>query len=200
MKEILKAFARLVFAEYQLLRVYVVDTKVREIEPVHRIRLGRIAEEELVLHEAKDSDLQSHAWYAGEHSTGFGLWEAGRLVCLCWIWTHNHPSLPKHFAQIGTDEAVLMDIITASSSRGKGYAPMLIRHAESEMGKQGYRRLWAWIWHSNTPSIRSFTKANWTYSHFLVELRVRGFDRTISLRFKGDQNPRCGEPFRRKPS
>src|SRR5262245_34294329 len=176
MKELLKAIARAVFPDYQLIRIYFVDTKIKTVElGDHRLRLGRIADETLVIREADDRDLQDHAWYAGKDATGFGLWEEGRLVCTCWIWTHNHPQLPKRFARLGTDEEVLMDIITARSSRGKGYAPILISHTESEMKKQGCGRLWAWIWHSNEPSIRSFTKANWTYSHFLVELKVRGF-------------------------
>ena len=185
MKAFVKAFARAIIAEYQLIRIYFVDTKVREVNPREWIRLASVAGEELVMREAEDSDLRNHAWYAGQHSKGFGLWEGGKLVCLCWIWTYNHPALPKRFARIGADEAVLVDIITATSVRGKGYAPMLLRHAETEMRKRGYRRLWAWIWHSNTPSIRSFEKENWIYSHVLIEVKPRGLGRTISVALKG---------------
>ena len=181
MNALLKRIAQVLLGEYQLIRIYYRETESPELHPPIGVELRAISGTEIY---TNDQTLRDHTWYgeSREQSRGFGLWSQGDLVAACWLWTSRHPNLPRRFAAIEDDEAVLMDIVTAKASRGRGYAGLLIDFATREMHKAGYRKLWTWIWHSNTPSIRAFSKANWTYSHFQMEFRFPATRRVVTLR------------------
>jgi ribosomal protein S18 acetylase RimI-like enzyme len=68
----------------------------------------------------------------------------------------------------------MVDLVTLDSHKGRGLAPLVTRFAAAEFKRDGFRRLHTWVWHSNTPSIRSFQKARWSYTAFLVYLKIRG--------------------------
>src|SRR6478672_927404 len=58
------------------------------------------------------------------------------------------------------------------------------------MGEAGYARLYAWIWHSNIPSVRAFQKAAWKDVALTVSLHVPGVGRQIRFSLPGSWLPR----------
>jgi len=175
----------MVFPSYQLLRVYHFDTERLVFEPPKDVVLAPIPDSQTVKTSGVDEVIRARGWYAGEHAHGFGLWSGSTLVATAWFWTRQRPGVPSWFATLVDDEAVLVDIVTAPSYRGRGYASVLTNFAANELRKLGYRRLWTWIWHSNTPSIRSFKKAEWVYSHFFIQVQPFWSRHALSFRLNG---------------
>lgn len=185
---LIKRLLGAVFESYEFNRVYRRDfaapTHVDEITAVPLVRPIRTMAE---VGEADEQRLREHSWYFGERANGYGIWDRDRLVCLCWIWHHDDPRMPVDFQGLPPTDAVVVDVLTATTHRGRNLATRIIQHAEQEQASRGVRRMWAWIWHSNHPSIRAFTKAGWTCSHYLVVLKLRGVAMPLRLRL-----PRIG--------
>jgi len=80
----------------------------------------------------------------------------------------------------------LMDIATEDAARGKGLAPRMIAAASRQLlGTQfqgtGVNRLIAFIWWSNTPSVRAFTKAGWRRTGLSLEWQFAGQRQSVRL-------------------
>lgn len=129
--------------------------------------------------------MRSLAWYTGEESVSFGLWENGVLACLCIFWTHRRPR-DQIIWRIHEHEAILMEILTLEKFRGQGYAPVLLQYAVQEMKCNRFKSLYAWIWHSNTASVRAFEKAGWRYIAFVIE--ILPFNTRKILRFQWNKS------------
>jgi GNAT superfamily N-acetyltransferase len=176
MKEPLKRLMRRALEDYQLNRVY------RKDLPAHPPPAPTLPEPATIapivsrerFAQAAAPELLDHAWYLDTHAHAYGLYEGRELVSAAVFWVSGHPRMPGRFAWLGPGEAVMVDLLTAPGHRGKGYALALTRNAEADLPRQGYTRLWTWVWHNNTPSIRVFEKAGWRYSHFLVEIKSWG--------------------------
>lgn len=182
-KKLLKALAAWVFTRYELQRVYRID--LREINTV-----PTPAPSPYVLRRITQSDVQhcpvprirDRAGYGGDNSYGFAVLDANVIVCMTWVWD-NKRFRPDHLCQPADREAVLVDLVTLDSHRGRGLAPLLTRFAVSQLKSDGFETVYAWVWHSNTPSIRSFEKAGWDYIAFVVYFELRGL-RPISFRYR----------------
>jgi ribosomal protein S18 acetylase RimI-like enzyme len=185
MKAQLRRLAQALFKEYQLNRIYYLDMSEQPpsapMNPAEGVTIRVIDSPEQIA-AATDQRIREHAWYAGAQALGYGIWESGELVCMCWFWLAGHSAMPGRFPAVGEKEAVMVDLLTTPSCRGKGYAVAITRFAMHDLFSRGYLKLWTWIWHSNTPSIRVFTKAGWTYSHFLAEIKLPGFHKSIPFR------------------
>lgn len=95
----------------------------------------------------------------------------------------DRPICVAHFAEgseygrhstwpLGRNEVALVDIATEEAARGRGLATMLIRAATRHYLGLGRSRLIAFIWWSNHPSVRAFTKAGWRRIGLSVEIRL----------------------------
>lgn len=185
MKELLKRLAHALFGDYQLNRIYCLDLADQPPLSSELLRDGVVIQaidSPQQIAASPDKRIRDHAWYAGEHAQGYGIWEDGQLICMCWFWTPTRPGMPARFSRLSEKEAVMVDLITTPPCRGKGYAVAITKFAANDLYNKGYSRLWTWVWHSNSPSIRVFAKAGWTYSHFLAEFQLPGM-RTV-LRFR----------------
>jgi GNAT superfamily N-acetyltransferase len=174
MKTIAKWFARLIVGEYRFNRIYRFDPLKSAPLPAAILaknawRFGSLVPNDL--EKATDTRIRAHAWYGGENSYGFGVWEQDELVSATWFW-NNQRFKDRGIWELGTDEAIMVDLLTAERHRGKGLAPLLTQFAVHELRKQNFRMLYTWVWHSNHPSIRSFEKAGWTRIAYVVELNL----------------------------
>lgn len=79
----------------------------------------------------------------------------------------SHDILP-----LGACETALVELVTAPEHRGRGLASALIAESSNAMFERGSKRQRAWIWWSNTPSIRAFRKAGWRRTGFTLQFRV----------------------------
>jgi L-amino acid N-acyltransferase YncA len=81
-------------------------------------------------------------------------------------------------------ELALMDIVTEESARGSGLAVRLLEQTATQYLRLGTKRLIAFIWWSNGPSVRAFRKSGWHRIGLSVEWKIgaRWFHLHIPLR------------------
>jgi GNAT superfamily N-acetyltransferase len=109
--------------------------------------------------------------YAKVGLAGLVLTEAGRPMSVA------HFAETDHYDRHGTwplkpGQVALMNIATEEAARGRGLAAKLIQAATCHYLAKGSTRLIAFIWWSNTPSLRAFTKAGWKRIGLSLEIRV----------------------------
>lgn len=111
--------------------------------------------------------------YARAGMAGLALLRDGRPLCIA------HFAQPAQYSRAKTwplraQEIALMDIAPEDAARGQGLAPRLIAASARHFLDGETRRLIAFIWWSNTPSVRAFTKAGWRRVGLSVELCIAG--------------------------
>ena len=189
MKAVLKRILRGVFSDYQLNRVYTLDLSAGQCaEPQasgEDVRIGRL-ESSGPLSASDDQRMRDHAWYLDGDAEAYGVFEGEQLTCVTCFWPAGHDKLPSRFGDLGAGCAVMVDLLTTPQARGKGYAALVTRYAQWDLGQRGYTTLWTWVWHSNAPSIRVFEKAGWRYAYFLAEFKLSGMK--DYLRFRRDRS------------
>jgi RimJ/RimL family protein N-acetyltransferase len=104
---------------------------------------------------------------------GFVIEEDSRPVCVAHFADKARYDRTRTWP-LSNDEMALIDIATEEVARGRGLAVRLIASATEMYLNQGKRRVIAFIWWSNTPSVRAFKKAGWHRIGFSVEALVMG--------------------------
>lgn len=185
MKKLIRWVLHVFFKDYQFNRIYFIDLPSSDAQLSNQM-LGRetisLIESQDQFASSPDERIREHAWYFDKFACVYGTYIGNELVCICSFWISGHPSMPRRFSTLIKNEAVMVDLLTAPDYRGKGYALAITRFAENDLFLKGYNKLWTWVWHSNTPSIRVFGKAGWNYSHLLLEFQLYGMK--DYLRFK----------------
>lgn len=176
MKSLIKRMLHILLKDYKFNRIYFVDLPVAPAQPgdpfaEYTIRLMESREQ---FASATDRNIRDHAWYLDKQSYVYCLYHGDDLACICSFWIAGHPGLPACFSGLKENEIIMVDLLTATRYRGKGYALTVIRFAENDLFLKGYNRLWAWVWHSNHPSIRVFEKKGWKYSYQFLEFQPYG--------------------------
>jgi GNAT superfamily N-acetyltransferase len=115
--------------------------------------------------------VRKSAEYARCGMAGYVIVEQDRPVCVA------HFAEPHEYERSATwplkeGEAALMDIATEEAERGRGLAVDLIRATSDAYQTKGHKRLLAFVWWSNTPSVRAFSKAGWRRIGLALEMRV----------------------------
>lgn len=175
-----RACARTVLRSYRVVRIYETDLGLKHTAPPLDVDIRRLRDpDEMRL--AKDPRIQDHAWFVDGDAVAFGLWVDGELVAICVNWTAPRFQDPA-VASLAQDEVALVDLLTAAAHRGKGYGGKLLAFAEDALKRHRFRRAVCTVWHSNEPSIRTFERAGWTYTAFLIEATVRLIDTPLRLR------------------
>ncbi len=175
-----RRLARRVLGEYALFRIYALDIPVPgPIKDTECLRFGPIEDPE-ELARSGDAELREMVEYAGPEAFGFGVWVEGELAAACWYWVGERYRT-RGFWPLGEDEAKLVQIATAHRFRGRGIASRLITWSSSRMGEQGFRRLYARIWHSNRASRAAFAKAGWSEVAFVIDIYPLGRRRRLRL-------------------
>lgn len=169
LKGMAKYLAGRLVSEYRINWIY-----AAEIVP-HSDDSEYMVETETAAHRAAlctsaTSKVRKSQKYADAGLAGLVLVEDGRPLSVA------HFAETSQYTRSGTwhlqeGEVALMDIATEEYARGRGLAPHLIRAATRHYLVQGCRRLIAFVWWSNAPSLRAFKKAGWKKIGFSVELR-----------------------------
>lgn len=105
----------------------------------------------------------------------------GQRASTCFTWFGDRYRRERNFWPLGPREAKLVHIETDPAFRGRGLAVRLLMFAGVEMKVRGFERLYARIWHNNTPSLKAFQKAGWRYEHFVLELAPSMLGRRLRL-------------------
>lgn len=130
------------------------------------LKVCQINDEQLA---AADTVLQDQAGYLGSESHTFGCFLDGKLVGVCVYWFGKRYE-GRGFWPLKPGEAKLVQIIVSPHARGCGAASFLLKASAAAMGELGFPTLYARIWHSNAPSLRTFEKAGWLRIAFVLEI------------------------------
>lgn len=180
---LIRSLGRWLLGDYQLYRIYCSSPVPGREDGEGQVR--RIDDARLLLNSPYPEIRELHV-YAGEDAYGYGCWRNGELLSVCWYWTGERYRRRRGFWPLQEGEAKLVQINTAAAARGQGLAPILLNGSARDMAALGYKRLFARIWHSNTPSIRLFEKCGWRYIAFVSQIHLLGMRRRLRfIRRKG---------------
>ncbi len=174
-----QSLARKLLGEYWFFRIYSIEPELRSEPGPCNWQMGPIEDVEEVAG-SDDPKMQECTYYVGEEAWGFGAWLDEELVGQCWFWAGQRYA-KRNFWPLRSDEAKLVRVVTHERFRGRGIAPSLIAYASQEMRRQGFRRLFARVWHSYTPSRRAFEKSGWTYVALVLEVYPFGARKPLRL-------------------
>jgi GNAT superfamily N-acetyltransferase len=172
----ISALARRLLGDYEVYRIYGID--------VHAVRSlpassgpGNLQLEALrdvgELEGSAYSEIRSLAEYQGDEAFCFVARRGREVAAGCWFWTGERYRR-RNFWPLAEGEAKLVQITTAERHRGGGIGAALIRFGSERMVDQGYRQLYARVWHSNRPSVRVFQRAGWRFVAAVVEFQPLG--------------------------
>lgn len=183
-KELAKRFAHVLLGDYSPYFIYCgpePDNGTPQTDEHPDFSVQKIDDSDLA---ASDSFLlrEQHP-YLGEGTVGYGCFIDGQLAGACFYW-HGKRYLQRNFWPLSKGEAKLVQIVTIPEMRGRGVARQLIAGSYQQMRKAGFTRVYARIWHSNTPSIRAFQRAGWQRIALVVEINPLRRERPLRLRFR----------------
>jgi GNAT superfamily N-acetyltransferase len=182
----LKVIAALLLGPYRFNRIYRLGVTDIEPEIPQGITVGRLGE--LPSAAVRSVELRDRFCYSGDDAYGYGLFLDGCLAAICWFWGPQRFEDPLLWRLAG-DEAILVDLVTASNHRGRGLAPLLIRYASADMRRTGWNSLYTWMWHSHHASYHAFERAGWEQIAWVLEIRPLGVPWPLRV---------CWRPLRRR--
>lgn len=122
--------------------------------------------------------------YAEAGQIGYVLSDANGIQCVAHFATMEQYDYASTWP-LSKGKLCLVNIATEERAFGKGYAPLLISAATTDLVAQGAERIKAFIWWSNTASRRAFAKAGWRMIGRSVEVKI--FGRWFAMRWKSRQ-------------
>jgi RimJ/RimL family protein N-acetyltransferase len=169
MKQLIKKMARLLLGDYSIYHIY-----SSSIENMQAIRpdsagLGFSILEKEQTDSSAERLVREQSSYHGPETYSYACLKEDQIVGLCYFW-HGDRYRKRNFWPLADGEAKLVQIVTIPRLRGHGVASALIAYASLQMFGQGFKRLYARIWHSNLPSLRAFQRAGWQRVATVIEV------------------------------
>jgi GNAT superfamily N-acetyltransferase len=124
--------------------------------------------------------LRGQAWYAGEQTHAFLALHRGEPAGLCFYWFGARYQ-SRNFWPLQAGEAKLVQVIVDPLQRGRGIATALIALSAAALTGEGFRTLYARVWHSNAPSIAAFKRAGWRRVALVVTVQLPGTGRRLRV-------------------
>lgn len=198
MKALAKKLARMFLGEYSAYYVYALSTRDAVGASVQSASPYRVASaDESRLKSSADATIRAQSGYAGLGSYTYALYDGDRIIGVCFYW-FGARYLTRNFWPLADGEAKLVQIIVLPEMRGRGAAGQLIASSIQDMARHGFRRAYARIWHSNTPSLRAFERAGWMRVALVLEInpfrRARPLQLRLRARGRQVQNQGGGTP------
>jgi RimJ/RimL family protein N-acetyltransferase len=182
MKELLKRLLHLLLGEYGLYRIYTrptADAPPPRSEKSSGFTVREIGAAELLA--SPDQLVREQAGYLGEDACAFACFDGARIVGVCFYW-FGARYRKRNFWPLADGQAKLVQVVTLPEMRGREVAPTLVALSTHAMRDKGFERTFARIWHSNTPSLRAFARAGWTYVSTVVEINPLRQRRPLRIR------------------
>jgi GNAT superfamily N-acetyltransferase len=171
-KGYLKRLAARAVAEYRINWIFAIDRAGTDVVLPASQRIVPLASEHATLLDQSATDqVRGSLSYARAVLRGFVLLDGGRPVSVA------HFAEPAQYDRTETwplraGEVALMDIVTEESARGGGLAARLLEQTAAYYLQSGTKRLIAFIWWSNEPSVRAFRKSGWHRIGLSIEWRI----------------------------
>jgi hypothetical protein len=151
------------YSRYQIYECPVPPPTIVGHERVYDITAARLADA------CKELRLTG---YGGSEARGFGLDVNGELASVCWYWFGARYQNERGFISLPPGAAKLVQIVTAQTFRGRGLAPILIAGSAQAMYRDGFRPLFARVWHTNQASRAAFRKARWIEQDMITTISL----------------------------
>ena len=177
-----KTLAPAILGDYSAYRIYARasdDPAPPEPRTATTFRVDRV--DEAAIQSSPEPLIREQTGYAGAGSCAYACFDGERIVGVCFYWFGDR-YLKRNFWPLSAGEAKLVQIITLPDVRGRGAATALIASSCRDMMLQGFRRTYARIWHSNTPSLRAFERAAWSRIALVIEINPLRRNRPIRIR------------------
>ncbi|WP_395403798.1 GNAT family N-acetyltransferase [Pseudoduganella sp. UC29_106] len=169
MKELLKRLAHLVLGEYSIYQILQRSEGQAAIAAPAGAGFRITPVTRADIEASNDPVMREQAGYAGEGALAYACWHDDQIAGLCFYW-HGARYLPRNFWPLQADEAKLVQVITSPRMRGRKVAGTLIALSCADVMTHGFKRTFARVWHSNTPSLRAFAGAGWTRCAMVIEI------------------------------
>jgi GNAT superfamily N-acetyltransferase len=184
-KRALKEAATFLLGPYRFNRIYRLVPSDAEQQVPHGISIKRL--EGLSRESITNAELDRFG-YGGRDAYGYGLFFEGYLAAVCWFWGPRRFHDPLLWS-LEDSEAILVDLVTASTFRGRGLASVLIRYASADMRRAGWKSLYTFTWHSHRTSQQAFERAGWHQIGWVLEIRPFGSQRALRLQWQAFRRP-----------
>ena len=181
-KKFAKMLARTLLGDYAIYHVYS-RTGRQEAAPRSKVppSFRCISIDQQSIEASADPVIRNQAGYAGAGASAYACFDGERIVGICFYW-FGERYLQRNFWPLTDGEAKLVQIITLPDMRGRGIARALIAGSSESMQEKSFHRLYARIWHSNTPSLLAFEHAGWTRVATVIEINPLRRSRAIRIR------------------
>jgi ribosomal protein S18 acetylase RimI-like enzyme len=184
-KSFAKSILRMFFSDYRINWIYANDRTVTALqtqggdEPELSFE-PLSGEHALIIAASPTAKVRNSLSFRNAGLSGYVITERALPVCVA------HFADKRSYDRTGTwplatGEIALMDIATEERARGNGHASHLIAQATALLMAEHKTRIIAFIWWSNTPSIRAFEKAGWQRVGVSVEIEAGGRWRSFRL-------------------
>lgn len=177
MKNLIKRLAKLLFGNYNIYHIYSPNTEIKITPPLSNLQFSIV--EKYEIENSNDQIIRDQAWYHGQGVHAYACREGARIVGLCFFW-YGERYLSRNFWPLANHEAKLVQLITLPDMRNQGIAGALINYGTQEISIRGFTRVYARIWFSNRPSLRTFKRTGWTRVATVIELNL--FNRKSSFK------------------
>jgi GNAT superfamily N-acetyltransferase len=183
MTKYLKILTRLVLKDYSFYHIYSQSQMHEQVLPIAGVRFQPIYKKEI--DRSEETMIVEQAWYYGPCTHAYACMEGSRIVGLCFFW-YGEGYRKRNFWPLADHEAKLVQLFVLPEMRGRGIGRSLIQFAAQHLLGKGFKRLYARIWGSNTPSLRAFQQSGWQQVATVVEIFPRGRDKPLRLEFRRD--------------
>lgn len=172
MKELLKSLFGKLLAEYSIYWIYQYPGPNNQASASPAEIMGqsirRLTPEDVT--NSASEVIRDQAGFLGEEAIAYGFIEGEDITAICVFW-YAQRYAKRNFWPLKSGEAKLVQIITDPNFRGKGAATRLISAASASLLSGDFTTLYARVWHSNTPSIKAFERADWKRKALALELK-----------------------------
>ena len=166
-KRLIQKIIEAISLKYEIYKIYKTPIESPNIED--DIEIVEVGQNELEKYDKKL--FKKYLPYFGEESYCYVYVINGTVAGICFYWFGERYK-ERNFIKLDSNEAKLVQIEVVESMRGKGIAKSLIQHSTKTMHERGFNTLYARIWHSNKPSVKTFTKSGWLYQKTIITVSL----------------------------
>jgi RimJ/RimL family protein N-acetyltransferase len=171
-KVLVKQLLAWAVAEYRINWIFAIALPGADIILPPSERIVRMAPEyATMLAESSTAKMRSSLSYMRAGLDGFVLLDDDRPLAVVHYATSSQYERAETWS-LREGEVALLDIVTEEAARGTGLAVRLLEQTTAQYLRQGVKRLIAFIWWSNEPSVRAFRKSGWRRIGLSVEWKI----------------------------
>lgn len=169
--KLVKQLARTLLGNYSAYYVYSSpdDGDTPSLGPISKLNFSVRMIDDDTLQSSAEPLICEQAHYLGSESYAYACFLDNCVVGLCIYWFGERYKM-RNFWPLNEGEAKLVQIVSVPKMRGRGVATVLIMSSCRDIIQKGFRRAYARIWHSNTPSLRAFERGGWTRVALVLEI------------------------------